>query len=219
MLPDGVMADHCVLEHRMFTVLGASLFRRAETDGAPAVIVMLGEREAALPLRSLQDEFDIDDDSADGQMLALIAGALDFVVVPADRRSAARRGAERQRELGTGPGPYAACQRQAAAAARRHGLNSGQHRPTPSWIPRHLAQLDDNPAVRQQVQEAFDACRRGAWRARQGVGCPAGGESCRRSWPSSRRCATVCCAGCRSMALKIERLARGKRQTACRSRH
>jgi len=79
MPPDDINPDHCVLEHRMFPLLGATLFRHAETDGTAVMIVMLGDREAALPLRSLQNEFGIDNDSPDGRMLALIAGALDFV--------------------------------------------------------------------------------------------------------------------------------------------
>jgi hypothetical protein len=69
----------CLLRHRMFTVCGTPLFRRAETDGAPVMVVQMGEREAALPLRSLQREFGIGDDTPDGRMLALIAEALDFV--------------------------------------------------------------------------------------------------------------------------------------------
>ena len=43
------------------------------------MVVLLGEREAALPLRALQREFDIADESEDGRMLALIAASLDFV--------------------------------------------------------------------------------------------------------------------------------------------
>jgi hypothetical protein len=71
--------DHCRLKHRLFNRFGDPLFRRAETDGTPVMVVMLGEREAALPLRALQREFDITDESEDGRMLALIAASLDFV--------------------------------------------------------------------------------------------------------------------------------------------
>jgi hypothetical protein len=155
MLPDGVMADHCVLEHRMFRVLGASLFRRAETDGAPSVIVMLGDREAALPLRSLQYEFGIDDDSADGQMLVLIAGALDFV-------SCLRIGDPLPAEVLSGTAswePDPAHMHLASAKLRLQlvgWLNSGSTTANAGLDPGHLAHLDDNPALRQRVQEAFD---------------------------------------------------------------
>src|SRR6185437_1381318 len=69
----------CHLEHPVFSRVGEPMFRRAESDNAPVMIVQLGDREAALPLRSLQREFAIPDDSADGRMLAMIAASLDFV--------------------------------------------------------------------------------------------------------------------------------------------
>jgi hypothetical protein len=78
-LPKLQPQDHCRLKHRLFNRFGDPLFRRAETDGTPVMVVMLGEREAALPLRALQREFDITDESEDGSMLALIAASLDFV--------------------------------------------------------------------------------------------------------------------------------------------
>jgi len=73
--------DRCVLQHRLFSRFGEPLFRRAETDGTPVMVVLLGEREAALPLRALQREFNIPDESEDGRMLGLIVAALDFVTV------------------------------------------------------------------------------------------------------------------------------------------
>jgi hypothetical protein len=72
-------ADHCTLAHPVFTSFGEPLFRRSEADGAPVMVVKLGERDAAIPLRSLQREFAIPDDSDDGRMLGLIAQSLDFV--------------------------------------------------------------------------------------------------------------------------------------------
>ena len=83
-----VPADRCTLEHRLFSSFGEPLFRRAETDGAPVMVVKLGEKEAAIPLRSLQREFGIPDETDDGRMLGLIAHrstSLPF----ADRRYAA----------------------------------------------------------------------------------------------------------------------------------
>src|ERR1700749_4303519 len=77
--PNPTVTDHCRLNHPLFNRFGEPLFRRAETDGTPVMVVLLGEREAALPLRALQREFNIPDESEDGHMLALIAAALDFV--------------------------------------------------------------------------------------------------------------------------------------------
>jgi hypothetical protein len=69
----------CQLDHRAFTALGAVAFRRAEADGTPVMVMALGEREAAVPLRALQRQLEIEDDSADGRMLGLIANSLDYV--------------------------------------------------------------------------------------------------------------------------------------------
>lgn len=71
----------CHLAHRLFASFGPPLFRRSEVDGAPVMVVQLGERAATLPLRSLQREFGIPDGSADGRMLVRIAESLDFVSV------------------------------------------------------------------------------------------------------------------------------------------
>ncbi len=71
----------CHLAHRLFGSFGPPLFRRSEVDGAPIMVVQLGERAAALPLRSLAREFGIAEELEDGQMLARIAELLDFVLV------------------------------------------------------------------------------------------------------------------------------------------
>ncbi|MDR3536905.1 MAG: hypothetical protein P4L71_10440 [Acetobacteraceae bacterium] len=71
--------DTCRLEHKVFAMFDSPLFRCAETDQMPVMTVRLGEREVAMPLRSLAREFNIPEDSSDGRMLALIAEALAFV--------------------------------------------------------------------------------------------------------------------------------------------
>src|SRR5271165_3544018 len=72
-------ADRCRLQHRVFTSFGDPLFRRSAADGMPVMVVKLGETEAAMPLRALQREFGIADESDDGRMLGLVAQSLDFV--------------------------------------------------------------------------------------------------------------------------------------------
>ena len=69
----------CRFSHRGFALLGDVTFRRSATDGAPVLAISFGEREANVPLRGLQREFGIVDDSDDGRMLALIAESLDYV--------------------------------------------------------------------------------------------------------------------------------------------
>ena len=68
-----------MLEHPLFSRLGEVVFRPAESDGTPSLVMPLGRGCAALPLRSLQLELRIPDASPDGRMLALIARSLDFV--------------------------------------------------------------------------------------------------------------------------------------------
>ena len=119
-------ADHCTLTHRVFTSFGDPLFRQAETDGTPVMVVKLGDKEAAIPLRSLQREFGIPDDSDDGRMLGLIAQSLDFIAVSAHRRPAAARGAEWAGKLGARRG--ASADRQCAAAMAVGGLAELRHR-------------------------------------------------------------------------------------------
>ncbi len=80
--PDtGAEPTRLLLQHPLFASLGPPLFRRSDMDGAPVMVVQLGEREAAIPLRSLQREFGIADESEDGRLLARTAEALDFVSV------------------------------------------------------------------------------------------------------------------------------------------
>jgi len=78
--------DRCVLQHPVFTQFGEVSFRPAEADGTPVMIFPMGASTAAIPLHSLQLEFAIEPDSPDGQMLGLVARALDFVgeVRPSD---------------------------------------------------------------------------------------------------------------------------------------
>ena len=77
--PAAAAHDRCVLLHPVFTHFGEVLFRPAEADGAPVMIFPLGGTSAAIPLRSLQQEFAIGPESQDGRMLGLVVQALDFV--------------------------------------------------------------------------------------------------------------------------------------------
>jgi hypothetical protein len=69
----------CRLSHRLFNAFETPIFRRSAADQVPVMVVSLGEREAVLPLLSVQREFKIDPESEDGKMLELIAASLDFV--------------------------------------------------------------------------------------------------------------------------------------------
>ncbi len=69
----------CQLSHRLFHATPGIAFRRTADHGEKVMVVPLGDREAALPMRAIRREFDIDEASEDGQMLALIDAALDHV--------------------------------------------------------------------------------------------------------------------------------------------
>ena len=77
--PSDAAQDRCVLQHPLFRRYREAVFRPAEADGAPVMVIPMGGGVAALPLCALQAEFGIDPDSPDGRMLAQIAKALDFV--------------------------------------------------------------------------------------------------------------------------------------------
>ena len=144
----------CVLTHPLFTTLGEPLFRRAETDGAPVMVVMLGEREAAIPLRSLQREFGIPDDSDDGRMLALIAQSLDFV-------AGLRIGDALPAEVWSGQASWQPDEMHLNIANARLQwqlvvwLSSGTGGDAPNLDADALMQVADDPARKQQVQQAF----------------------------------------------------------------
>jgi len=145
----------CALSHRGFTMLGEPLFRRAEADPTPVMVVTLGERQVALPLRSLQREFGIADESPDGKMLAQIAAALEYV-------AALRLGDPLPREICSGEASWEPDATHLALANIRlrlqlvTWLNVGAAKDDPSLDPEALLKAADDPAVRKQVQEALD---------------------------------------------------------------
>lgn len=145
----------CVLAHRGFSMLGQPLFRRAEADGTPVMVVTLGEKEAALPLRSLQREFGIADDSPDGRMLAMIAQALDFV-------STLRLGEPLPQEVCTGAASWEPEATHRALASMRlrlqlvAWLSAGTGQDAPALDAEALLRAGEDPATRRQVQEAME---------------------------------------------------------------
>jgi hypothetical protein len=77
--PDAPQPDTLHLEHKVFAMFGPPLFRRADTDQATVMLVRMGERDIAMPLRSLAREFGLREDTPDGRMLALISESLEYV--------------------------------------------------------------------------------------------------------------------------------------------
>ncbi len=147
-------AEHCTLSHRVFAMFGQPLFRRAETDGMPVMVVELGEKQAAIPLRALQREFAIADESDDGRMLALVAQSLDFV-------TGLRIGDPLPAEVLSGQASWEPDEIHLQIANARlqfqlvAWLNSGTGADALQLDAESLLQVADDPARRQMVQTAF----------------------------------------------------------------
>ena len=145
--------DHCILAHEVFTRLPDISFRRAGTDDTPVMIVPFGEREASVPLRSLQREFAIGDDTPDGRMLGLIAESLDYV-------TGIRPGDKLPDEVVSGKASWdpALHHRQRAATRLRLKLLAWLDPEAAAGLgdPAELGtRLDRDPALRTLVQTAF----------------------------------------------------------------
>jgi hypothetical protein len=118
------------------------------------MVVKLGDKEAVIPLRSLQREFGIPDDSDDGRMLGLIAQSLDFV-------AGLHLGDALPAEVLSGQAswqPDALHLRIANARLQWQlvaWLNTGGDADAPQLDADALLQAADDPARRQLVQQAF----------------------------------------------------------------
>ena len=153
-MSDADIPTHCQLTHRMFALFEQPHFRRTDADATPVMVVQMGEKEAVMPLRAIQRELGIADESADGQMLALIAEALDFV-------PALRLGDPFPREVLTGDASWEPDPKHVARALTRLRLQlvAWLHGPAGEETividNDSLAHADEDPVLRQQIQEAF----------------------------------------------------------------
>ena len=152
------LPDVCVLEHSAFHYFADVLFRRDETNETPVMVIPLGERIAAVPLRALQRELGIADDSPDGRMLGLIAQSLDFV-------AGVQIGDPLPTEVLDGRASWTpgAIHRGVAAARLRLQLAA--------WLRPEAAggttadidtvrRLDEDPAMRQHINDAMEQAAR-----------------------------------------------------------
>jgi hypothetical protein len=71
-------STHFLFEHKVFNLKGAR-FALTEDGAAPAFHVELGTLVASLPLATLRTEFNIERDSPDGVLLAIVEKSLRFV--------------------------------------------------------------------------------------------------------------------------------------------
>jgi hypothetical protein len=71
-------STHFLFEHKVFTLKGAR-FALTEDESTPAFHVDLGALVASLPLGTVRAEFNIDRDSPDGALLAIVEKSLRYV--------------------------------------------------------------------------------------------------------------------------------------------
>ena len=158
--------DSCALASPVFNRFGPAVFRRAEGDGEPSMVIPLGERLAVLPLSALQREFAIADDSPDGRTLALISRSLDYV-------AGLRLGDPMPPEVLTGAASWSPEPRHRVAAEarlRRHllaGMDADAGPATPE-------RLRDDPALRAALQASLERVAAslglaGGWQAALGL--------------------------------------------------
>ena len=146
--------DTCTFEHPLFPKLGEVVFRPAEADGTPVLVMPLGKSTAALPLRSLQAELGIEAASPDGQMFALIGRALDFV-------AELRLGDPLPVEVLGGEASWTPDPVHVQVAAWRLKLRlvaAGDGGAGPNWVtaePMHVLQAMDDPALPERLHAAY----------------------------------------------------------------
>ena len=144
--------ERCDLQHPMFTALGRVRFRSG-SDGAPMMLVRLGEREAQMPLASLRRHYAIGDDTADGRMLDLIGSALHYV-------ACLRLGDRLPAEVRTGEASWRPSPAHDRLAVTRLTLNLlAWLSPQAGWAAMArdeamLARLADEPAVKAELEAA-----------------------------------------------------------------
>lgn len=71
-------STHFTFEHKIFEVKGAH-FKLTHDSREPALYVTLGEMTGAVPVRSICEEFGIEDDSSDAELLRVVSSSLKFV--------------------------------------------------------------------------------------------------------------------------------------------
>ena len=156
--PDASPSELCTLEHRIFRSLANVMFRRDEAGETPVMVMSLGERIAAVPLRALQHELGIASDSPDGRMMGLIAQSLGFV-------SGLQIGDPLPTEVLDGRASWApgAAHRAIAAARLRLQLVAWLRPESAAAMPSDggsVCRLDEDPATRQQVNAALEQAAR-----------------------------------------------------------
>lgn len=139
--------------HPFFRSVENGHFRRAESSDEPVFVIRLGEDDAVLPLDGIKREFGLGDDDPDGQMLTMVAEALNYVKL-------LRPGQAIPKEVTTGEPSWEIEQEHRDAARQRLTLQLA------GWMTgseilftgrEELSQLAEDPRTRDMADAALDA--------------------------------------------------------------
>ena len=137
---------------KFFTAVEGSYFRKSSETGDPVFVLNLGGEEVMLPFPGIRREFKIEEESADDQMLDLVASGLDYVKVlmPGD---------DLPSELLSGEASWEISDEHRTIAKQRLSMQ------LVSWMsgeenlitdPQQLLQIADDPNVKEKVNKAFE---------------------------------------------------------------
>lgn len=137
---------------KFFTAVEGSYFRKSNETEEPVFVLNLGGEEVMLPFPGIRREFDIEEESADDQMLEMVASGLDYVKVlmPGD---------DLPKELLTGEASWEISDEHRKIAQQRLSMQ------LVSWVsgeenlitdPQQLLQIADDPAIKEKVSKAFE---------------------------------------------------------------
>jgi hypothetical protein len=141
-------STHFEFQHAVFRAPDARFL--LASDGAPAMVVRLGDMDAVIPLKSLRNEFDLDD-TPDADLLEKVAAGLRYVKV-------IRPGDSIPREILDGTASWSVEDRHLEIARGRITVQIS------SWLvgqetvitdQETLLKLAEDPGVKTRVNEAF----------------------------------------------------------------
>lgn len=137
--------------HKFFNSIKGGCFRLSNEDGSAGFAMVLGDNEVLLNLPGIRREFQIEEGSADAEMLELVEQALNYI-------PELRVGDPLPREILTGEASWEVTERHRTIASQRVSLQlvtwiSGEE--TLITDPDQLVQLAEDPRTRERVNQAF----------------------------------------------------------------
>jgi hypothetical protein len=141
------------LQHKIFKSFEDCHFQKSDISGEALFVLKMSEgQEVSLPLKAVCKEFDIDEDSKDGELIGLVDSALDFV-------NALRPGDDLPLEVLTGEASWNVDDTHRQIAYNRVTMQ------LVTWMsgseelitdPDELLQIAEDPGTKRKINDAFD---------------------------------------------------------------